>query len=162
MLREETETCPYCGMENAIQWDVEKNGYEVKCAYCGKKIMLCDACLNSKDNEIQKCDWCETKGCFRMSRNMKRENENYKRLAYELYKIAWIDTHITKMVLLATMKSYIKEKFENYDDNYTFNDYLFDNGFGYGNCYASYDEFLDNEFQDKEFMEELMEDYEGK
>ena len=65
MLREEVEICPYCMGENIQRYDVEKNGYKVKCQHCGKEIMLCDACLHSEDNEEQFCDWSECKGCFR-------------------------------------------------------------------------------------------------
>lgn len=65
MIREEVEVCPYCMGENIIQWDVEKDGYEVLCQHCGKKILLCDACRHSDDNEHQLCDWNEVHGCFR-------------------------------------------------------------------------------------------------
>jgi hypothetical protein len=65
MMREEVEMCPHCMSENIIQWDVEKDGYEVKCQHCGEKIMLCDACYHSDDNHMMKCDWCEGIGCRR-------------------------------------------------------------------------------------------------
>jgi transcription elongation factor Elf1 len=39
MIREEVEWCPHCESENIIQWDVEKNGYEIICQHCGEKIM---------------------------------------------------------------------------------------------------------------------------
>lgn len=65
MFREEVEICPHCMRENIIQWNVEKDGYEIICHHCGKKIMLCDACMHSNDNQGQECDWCETEGCFR-------------------------------------------------------------------------------------------------
>ena len=65
MLREEVEICPYCDGENILQHDVEKDGYKVKCQHCGEEIMLCDACLNSEDNEGQFCNWSEHKGCWR-------------------------------------------------------------------------------------------------
>jgi hypothetical protein len=70
MIREEVEVCPYCDSENIIQWDVEKDGYVIKCSQCGKEMMLCDACYHSDDNKEQKCDW-HVKGnmciCFRGS-----------------------------------------------------------------------------------------------
>lgn len=64
MLREEIEMCPHCDTEITIEWDVEKDGYEVSCPNCGEKIMLCDACFHSDDNRFQYCDWCK-EGCFR-------------------------------------------------------------------------------------------------
>lgn len=57
MVREEVEVCPYCSSENVLQWDVEKNGYVVRCSQCGKEMMLCDACMHSDDNKERKCDW---------------------------------------------------------------------------------------------------------
>lgn len=65
MIREEVEVCPHCMGENILQHDVEKDGYEVICSHCGEKIMLCDACMHSDDNENRYCDWNEETGCFR-------------------------------------------------------------------------------------------------
>lgn len=64
MLREEIEMCPHCDNEITVEWDVEKDGYEVTCSECGRKIMLCDACSHSIDNCNRYCDWCDGK-CFR-------------------------------------------------------------------------------------------------
>lgn len=69
MKREEVEVCPHCDGEITIQWDVEKDGYQISCPYCGNKIMLCDACKHSDDNPEQKCDWCEQYNCFRKPKN---------------------------------------------------------------------------------------------
>lgn len=63
MMREEVEVCPHCMGENIIQWDVEKDGYEVTCRHCGERIMLCDACFHSED--YHGCDWTEKTGCYR-------------------------------------------------------------------------------------------------
>lgn len=57
MLREVVECCPHCGGEEVFEWDVETNGYVVKCLDCGNEMMLCDECLHSDDNKCQKCDW---------------------------------------------------------------------------------------------------------
>lgn len=65
MLREEVEVCPHCMGENILLYNVEENGYEVSCNHCGEKIMLCDACLYSKDNKERYYDWDEKTGCFR-------------------------------------------------------------------------------------------------
>ena len=66
MVREEVEICPYCMGENIIKWNVEQDGYKVKCQHCCKEIMLCDACLHSDDNKLQLCNWSEKCGCFRL------------------------------------------------------------------------------------------------
>ena len=65
MLQEEVEVCPDCMGENIIEWDVEKDGYKVKCHHCGEEMMLCYSCLHSEDNDCQFCDWCEENGCWR-------------------------------------------------------------------------------------------------
>lgn len=65
MLRQEVEVCPHCDKEVYIEWDVEANGYQIKCPHCGKLIMLCDACYHSEDNIEHRCDWCKEHGCFR-------------------------------------------------------------------------------------------------
>lgn len=61
MMREEVEMCPECGYENVIQWNVEKDVWEIKCQQCGERIMLCDACMHSEDNKDMKC----SVKCFR-------------------------------------------------------------------------------------------------
>lgn len=73
---EETEVCPHCEAEVTVVWDVEKQGYQTTCPNCGKKIMLCDACLNAEDNEYMRCDWFSNKEfpdglCWRMAKEPK-------------------------------------------------------------------------------------------
>lgn len=63
--REEVEVCPHCDTEVTVMWDVEKQGYRATCPNCGEELMLCDACMNSEDNEGMHCDWSEAGGCFR-------------------------------------------------------------------------------------------------
>ena len=70
MKREEVEICPHCDNEITIQWNVEKDGYQISCPYCGNKIMLCDACKHSDDNPDMCCDWCEDYNCFRKPKNI--------------------------------------------------------------------------------------------
>ncbi|MFR5840686.1 MAG: hypothetical protein ACLUFC_08980 [Anaerobutyricum hallii] len=61
-----TETCPHCGNQNELWWDTSSNGYEIYCPRCGKKMLLCDACLHAEDNKGHKCDWSKGKECWRM------------------------------------------------------------------------------------------------
>ena len=71
MKRECVEICPHCEQEITKKWDVEKNGYQITCPNGGKKIMLCDECLHSEDNEGMRCDWSEDLGCFRKPKETK-------------------------------------------------------------------------------------------
>lgn len=58
MMTEAVETCPHCGSENVFgNWDVETQGYVVKCWQCGNEILLCDECLHADDNSGRRCDW---------------------------------------------------------------------------------------------------------
>ena len=61
------EQCPYCENEVALHWDVEKDGYQIFCPYCGKPMMLCSMC-DARDGAV--CDWEKEKGC-------KHSNERY-------------------------------------------------------------------------------------
>lgn len=70
MERVEVEVCPYCNNEISMRWDVERDGYQINCPFCGEKIMLCDACRHSDDNPEQKCDWCEQRNCFRKPKSI--------------------------------------------------------------------------------------------
>lgn len=72
MKRECIEVCPHCDTEITKKWDVEKDGYQVTCPNCGKKIMLCDECLHNEDNEGMRCDWSEERGCFRKPKEIKQ------------------------------------------------------------------------------------------
>lgn len=58
------ECCPNCEEEVEINWNVEEDGYEAVCPYCGERLMLCDECMHSDDYVT--CDYCEkTNTCFR-------------------------------------------------------------------------------------------------
>lgn len=76
-------------------------------------------------------------------------------LCYELYKLAWEQDHkITRTKKKAALLDYYKNFADN-DFGYTFEDYL--DEFGYdGEIYVCYDEFLDNEYLDDEYMHTLL------
>ena len=57
MAEQIVEMCPNCGNEVAVWWDMQKDGYQIFCPYCGKPMMLCSMCDRSP------CDWAEEKGC---------------------------------------------------------------------------------------------------
>lgn len=79
----------------------------------------------------------------------------FENLCYDLYKIEWLSEHISKECLRETVKDYYRDlPFE--DPDYSLEDYLADNAFYNKQCYACKDEFLENEFQDPEYMQELL------
>lgn len=55
-----TEWCPHCEHEVTVQWDIDNDGMQIYCPYCGKPIMLCGYC-DVRDGG--KCNWKETSGC---------------------------------------------------------------------------------------------------
>ncbi len=75
-------------------------------------------------------------------------------LAYELYKVDWMRSISAKRQAKA-LKNWYKETDEEEREDYTFEDYLDEVGFD-GEIYACYDEFLDNEYQDEEYMQKLL------
>ena len=78
-------------------------------------------------------------------------------LCYELYKIDWESDHkITAKRKRANVLDYYKGLLNgDYDEDYTYEDYL--DEFGYdGEIYACYDEFLDNEYLDTDYMCSLL------
>lgn len=81
--------------------------------------------------------------------------------AYELYKQNWIDSHTTPQIRLNAARDYQIYKMEelennNDDDIMSFEDWIFEQGYEGGILYVSFDEFIDNEFDDEEYMSELL------
>lgn len=76
------------------------------------------------------------------------------KLCYELYKVDWEHSHmITKEREMDSIKDYYEGLIE--DSVYTYNDYLEE--FGYdGELYAFYEEFLEAEYQDEDYMCSLL------
>lgn len=92
-----------------------------------------------------------------LNMNFKEEFKmtNISKLCYELYKIDWkYDHHITPEVEKDNMKNYYNEFVLN-GSEYTYEDFL--NEFGYdGDLYVCYEEFCDNEYNDKEYICSLL------
>ncbi len=76
-----------------------------------------------------------------------------KKVAYEKYKETWIrERNYTSEFLEKIHNQYEKEKHE---DTYSFEDYI--NEYGYeGECYACFEEFLNTEYLEQEYMRELL------
>lgn len=88
--------------------------------------------------------------------------DNIREYFYEVYKRDWINTHISNERYIGTMNEYYKEKKDNidYPDFPSFKDYIEENGFDFGEIYCSYDEFLDFEYQQKNYWKSLINDEE--
>lgn len=85
-------------------------------------------------------------------------NTEFKKHCYKLYKNDWVHSHISLDVQQSTYRKYMYEQLnETYAaEKYSFEDYIFDFGYGEGDCYACYEEFLENEFLDEEYMQTLI------
>ena len=91
--------------------------------------------------------------------NMNFKGEDIKKIAYELYKLDWLLTHKKS---LEKLKRYYTEELQARSCDETieyppisFAEYM--NSFDEYNdeCYVCYNEFLDYEYQDKEYIKEL-------
>lgn len=91
---------------------------------------------------------------------------NIKEIAYKLYKIDWKRTHITPEIEMDTLRNFATESvlydktssLVSFGDGYTsYNEYLEDAGF-FGEMYACFEEFVDNEYEDKEYIKSLLQD----
>ena len=84
---------------------------------------------------------------------------NIKLLCYELYKIDWVRTHISAIRELNSLKKYYMNNndldYKNFMNSYNneLNTVEYD-----GEMYVSFDEFIDNEFNDKEYIKSLLND----
>lgn len=80
------------------------------------------------------------------------------KLCYELYKVSWKHYMITKEREMDSLKDYYRDLVDD-DTEYTYNDYLEE--FGYdGEFYTCYEEFLDNEYREEEYICSLLKDEE--
>lgn len=79
---------------------------------------------------------------------------NIRRLCYELSKINWM-RRISYIRQMDSMKDYYMETDKDFMEEYSFNDYIGECGYQ-GELYVCYDEFLEAEYLDREFMEELL------
>lgn len=85
--------------------------------------------------------------------------KNIRKMCYELYKVDWKHSHmITREIEMDTIKDYFKGLVDD-DTAYTYNDYLEEFGYSGGEIYASYEEFLDAEYQDDKYMCSLLDNY---
>ena len=88
----------------------------------------------------------------------KIKNSKLSKLCYELYKLDWKHSH---MITYEREADSVKDYFEGLVDSngsdreYTYADYIEE--FGYdGELYACYDEFLDSEYRDEDYIKGLL------
>ena len=81
-----------------------------------------------------------------------------RKLCYELYKVDWKYSHITKDIEMDNMKNFYEDIIEKDIDvlnDYSYEDCVYEFGYN-GEVYADYDEFLDNEYQEEDYIKELL------
>lgn len=85
-----------------------------------------------------------------------------KEIAYELYKQDWIRTHLTEKDWKESANTYISSLDEaDYNPGFGFEvadfiDDINENGFGSGQLYVCFEEFLGTEFLDQEYIRRLV------
>ena len=77
-----------------------------------------------------------------------------RKLCYELYKIDWKHSHITKEREMDSIKDYYERLIDN-DSEYTYEDYIEEFGYG-GELYVCFEEFCDAEYYDVDYMRTLL------
>lgn len=87
---------------------------------------------------------------------MDYELNDISKVAYELYKQNWIDTHTTSEMRLDFIREWGEMEIQNDDEYsaYPYSEYKED--YGVGPRYDSYDDFLDSAYQDKDLMKKLL------
>lgn len=81
---------------------------------------------------------------------------NISELAYQLYIIQWKHENITPEIEADAYKNYFEDTDEEDFEDYSFEDYLWDCGYANGTLYVCYEEFLDAEYLDEEYIKELL------
>ena len=83
---------------------------------------------------------------------------NIRDIAYTMYKIDWINSHISAERQLEAIRKYYKDLQECISEGYqeiSLEEWIEENGFD-GEIYACYDEFCENEYVDMEYMHSLL------
>ena len=81
---------------------------------------------------------------------------NIQKIAYELYKQNWVDTHTTREMRLETIREYFHYCKESEDGHLAVIDWLEDVGYGSGSLYVCFEEFLGAEYKDVRYMKYLL------
>lgn len=65
-----TELCPHCKNEITLFWNPDVDGYKAYCPVCGKRLMMCDACMHDGGFD---CDYCSATDSCRHNPPRKRK-----------------------------------------------------------------------------------------
>ena len=85
--------------------------------------------------------------------------DNIKAIAYELYKIDWKNGHITNQIEKDTYNNYIDylEDCKKHNENgCSYNMYLHEFGFAGAGIFSGFDEFIDNEYMDEDYIKSIL------
>ena len=77
-----------------------------------------------------------------------------RKLCYELYKMDWKHSHITKEREMDSIKDYYEGLVDN-DSEYTYEDYIEEFGYN-GELYVCFEEFCNAEYYDVDYMRTLL------
>lgn len=91
--------------------------------------------INEKENDIMEHDNATVEPA--------EFDEGYALEKYEDYKYRWTKAHISNEVMASTQSAY---KNDPYAEGMTFREYVEEFGYTDGSCYASFEEFVQNEF----------------
>ena len=83
--------------------------------------------------------------------------DNIRYICYSLYKVDWITCHIHWTRQLDEIKKYWRGLANSEHRHYSFDKYIQEFGYDY-ELYVSYDEFLNTEYLDKEYIKGLLKD----
>lgn len=86
--------------------------------------------------------------------------QELRKCIYELYKQEWIHSHLSNQQIKDSIVDYFEGLVDS-SEEFTFRDYVEEYGFTNGEVYACYDEFMDNEYCNIEFIKPLLEDYQN-
>ncbi len=79
---------------------------------------------------------------------------------YDIYKTDWLYSHISSQMAKDNIANYYEMMDADFlsPEEYSYEDYVNEFGFNY-ESYVSYEEFMENEYQNKEYINELLKDY---
>ena len=80
---------------------------------------------------------------------------NIRKIAYNKYQLDWMKQHNFSLSELMTVLTEIQDEDLSVSVDELFDEFEFTIGFR-GVVWSSYSEFLDNEYQDEEYMKELL------
>lgn len=83
--------------------------------------------------------------------------ENIKNLLYDLYKENWMYENVPAAERLDVFREYTTIQLTEDQPYKSFDEYISDNGYR-GSLYVCKDEFLQNEYQDREYIQNLLEE----